>query len=184
MMIHFRKVINRRVLLLGLFMQSLVVFSQDYSDTNNLEYRPLNNIFLNISGDASIVSLNYERLFPTGREHFFFAAGLGVGVNTFVTIHANNGTTYTLDNFPVVPHHITGNLGGRRSFFEFGFGGAFIASPQEGHPYLPSVMIGYRHLPMNMNRVNFRVFVSYPLASLDMYNIVYVPAGVSVGWSF
>jgi hypothetical protein len=173
-----------RGLFLILFVQAFQAFSQNSgSEVPDLEDRPLNNVFINILGDGSIASLNYERLFPTSTQHSFIAAGLGVGLNSLVEIHANNGTTYTYDLFPVIPHHITGNIGGGRHFFEFGLGGAILAN-EGGQHYLPYATIGYRLLPLNSNRVNARVFVCYPLQSLDNFDIIYVPAGISVGWSF
>ncbi len=192
------QIIYRMSLFLLLAMQSVAAFSRhagykptETGDTTanaasarqGFPIRPVNIISLNILGDATIASLNYERLFPAEPEHFFLAAGLGVGVNTFVTLHSEAGKSYTLDNFAVIPHHITGNIGGGRHFFELGLGGAIIGS-QGGQPYLTSILMGYRFLPLHSNRISARLYASYPLQGLEKFNIIYVPAGVSVGWAF
>jgi hypothetical protein len=108
-----------------------------------------------------------------------------LGINYFVTIHNNNnnGTTYTSEKYMIIPHHVTGNIGKNRHFFEFGLGGAILAGPRP-QPYLPSVMVGYRIQPWNKNRVHFRLVGSYPLANLEEFEILYIPLGLSIGWSF
>ena len=44
------------------------------------DHRPLNNATLNLFGDASIVSINYERLFLNS-SNFFLSAKVGLGYN-------------------------------------------------------------------------------------------------------
>jgi hypothetical protein len=160
-----------------------------YDDTSqtaeqpDLSERPKNNIFLNICGDGSIASLNYERLFFAEPEHFFIAAGAGAGMNFFVTIRNDNGKPYSLENYLIIPHHATANIGMGRHFFEFGVGGAFLSGPR-AQPYLPSLMAGYRLQPWNTNKLHLRVFGSYPLEGLEKFEILYIPVGLSVGWSF
>ncbi|MES2678788.1 MAG: hypothetical protein V4635_02840 [Bacteroidota bacterium] len=187
-------------LLLFLSFPSLVCFSQNlasekkivmYADSGSaggepdLDDRPKNNIFLNISGDASVVSLNYERLFFINPEHFFIAAGVGGGANLFVKIHADNkgNTDYSYEPYLITPHHLTFNVGRGRSFLELGAGGAMLFGPNP-QPYFPYVMAGYRVQPWKTNRVLFRIYGCYPLESLDKFEILYVPVGLSLGWSF
>jgi hypothetical protein len=155
------------------------------SEQPDLNYRPENNIFINILGDASVASLNYERLFFTDPKHFFIAVGAGLGINYFVIIHnhSNSATTYSTEKYMIIPHHITGNIGKGRHFFEFGLGGAILAGPR-AQPYLPYLTLGYRIQPWNKNRLHFRIFGSYPLQNLEKFEILYIPAGLSLGWSF
>ena len=197
-MIRFKKIYGT-LLFLALAMQSNIAFSQHTGYNNPAgavdtasntaaarsasTERPVNTVFLNFLGDATIASLNYERLFPTESEHFFLAAGLGVGVNTFVTLHSGEGESFTLDNFAVIPHHMTGNIGGGRHFFEAGLGGAFIGSPG-GQPYLSYILMGYRFMALKSNRISGRVYASYPFQKLEKFDVIYVPAGISIGWSF
>lgn len=145
--------------------------------------RPLNNAFINFLGDGSLASINYERLLPVYSDHVFITAGLGIGMNSLVTFHANGETVYTSSSFPVIPHHITGNIGSGRHFLEFGLGGTILAN-KSGQHYLPYLSLGYRLQPLNTNRVSARIFGSYPLQSLERFDIIYIPVGVSVGWSF
>lgn len=42
--------------------------------------RPTNNIYLNLLGDASIFSLNYEKLYPI-RKKVIIASKIGLGYN-------------------------------------------------------------------------------------------------------
>ncbi len=149
----------------------------------DMNERPLNIIFLNVLGDGTLASLNYERLFLIQPEKSFIAAGLGAGINSLVTLHANSDKSYSYDNFLAIPHHITGNIGYRSHFFELGLGGA-IYSVTEGDTYLPYVIAGYRVQPVRQNRLNFRLFGTYPLSPLEQFNIIFIPAGFSLGWAF
>jgi hypothetical protein len=184
-------------LLLFLCMGYLSAYSQGsvwegkpgYGDTSageepDLSMRPNNNIYINLLGDGSLASVNYERLFFINSKHFFVAAGAGAGVNSFVTIHNDNGRkSYTSEEFIMIPHHITLNLGVGSHFIEFGGGGAAMAGP-DGQPYLPYIIAGYRIQPRRDNRIHLRIFGSYPLKRIDNFEIIYIPAGLSVGWSF
>ena len=161
-----------------------LVSSLSIREEPDLEERPKNYIFLNFCGDGSIASLNYERLFFIHPKHFFIAAGAGAGMNFYVKIHNNNeSTTYTTDQYVIVPHHITFNIGSGRHFFELGAGGAILAGPRT-QPYLPYVTGGYRIQPWNSNKVGLRLFFSYPLETIDKFEILYIPVGLSVGWAF
>ncbi len=192
-----------RFLLVIVMLQSIASFSQSFmGDTRlkrqidttvtssvadqpaDLEDRPLNNIFANILGDASVASLNYERLFLIDPEHVFIAAGAGVGLNYFVLIHNSNGSnTYSTEKYVIFPHHVTCNIGKGRHFLELGVGGAALAGPR-AQPYLPYLTAGYRIQPWTKNKLHFRIFGSYPLESLEKFEILYIPAGISIGWSF
>lgn len=183
-------------LLLILLLQGVYTFSQSFapgqktnknglrlSGTEDPGDRPVNNAFINFLGDGSLASLNYERLFLIDPEHAFITGGLGLGMNSLVTIHANEHASYTSDNFPVIPHHISGNIGNGRHFLELGLGGTILANGGGQH-YLTYLMVGYRLQPLNTNRVSARLFGSYPLQRLEKFDMIYVPVGISVGWSF
>lgn len=195
----FGKLYKLLLLLFLLINQRANSFAQSFASEKNTSYsvdssatadqpsdlseRPKNNIFINILGDASVASLNYERLFFIEPENFFIAAGAGVGLNYFVTIHNDNGSSYTSEKYVIFPHHVTANIGKGRHFFEFGLGGAFLSGPRS-QPYLPSLLAGYRIQPWNKNKLHFRVFGSYPLEALEKFEILYIPVGLSIGWSF
>lgn len=155
------------------------------SENTDLSERPKNNIFINILGDGSLASLNYERLLFANPKHFFVAAGGGGGVNSLVAINSTNGTgtNFSTKEFMVIPHHITGNIGGGKHFFEFGAGGTYLVG---NHPrsYLPYLIAGYRLQPKRINKVHFRLFGSYPLASIEEFDLQFIPVGISVGLSF
>jgi len=81
--------------------------------------RPKNNISLNLLGDASIISVNYERIFVINSS-FFVTGKVGFGYNKEF-LFCLFGSCNTPDRFFTIPHHITGNLGKGRHFFEFGY---------------------------------------------------------------
>lgn len=99
-----------------------------------VDSRPLNSVYLNFFGDASFISLNYERQFLVSKT-FIISSKVGLGYNEefqflcFPLCLSN-------EKYLTVPHHITANLGKERHFFEFGFGGT-------------------SHLETNLNRIFF-----------------------------
>ena len=163
-----------------LFVMSVsYLFAQNISDT--ISVRPMNNINLNILGDASIVSLNYERLFFI-TPGIFISGDLGIGFNQEFTQNLDGSGASTPDTYLTIPHHITGNIGKGKHFFEFGMGGTII----NGFPdkkYFLYPIIGYRLQPLKSNKVNFRIFTTLLNNGKDS-EIYILPLGLSLGLCF
>ncbi|MGB4204332.1 MAG: hypothetical protein WBJ84_01800 [Bacteroidales bacterium] len=87
------------------------------------------------------------------------------------------------EKYATIPHHITGNLGKGRHFFEFGIGGTII-SGNTTQPYILYPIVGYRFLPLTSDKFNFRVFGQIPFTGLETDDIIFIPLGLSLGVSF
>ena len=158
----------------------LITWTKDFAQHNDelTHHRPLNNISFNLFGDVSLVSINYERQFLIGST-FILSTKFGVGLNPESPCCGVIPPIYV-----TIPHHITGNLGRGKHFFEFGLGGTII-SDYKPKPYLLYPLIGYRLLPLDSGKINFRIFGLLPLwgpIGTDEFNIL--PIGLNVGISF
>lgn len=113
-----------------------------------------------------MVSVNYDKVFLI--KHAFILTGkLGAGYYQEIPIWKNQ---LTPPKYFTIPHHITGNLGKRQHFFEFGLGGTFL----NGHSdniYIIYPIIGYRLLPFESNKVNFRIYGQIPVTGFNILNI-------------
>jgi hypothetical protein len=145
--------------------------------------RPRNNIYINIfAGDASVQSLNYERLFLV-RPKSFFTGSLGIGYNK--NLDKYEGRLYQISHsqFMTIPHHITMNVGKKRSFFEFGIGGTGLIGDAHQNYYLYPI-IGYRFHSSNPMKLNFRIYISFPFQGYKNVEFWWFPIGISVGGGF
>ncbi|NNF33882.1 MAG: hypothetical protein HKN68_07225 [Saprospiraceae bacterium] len=163
-------------LLLMLLIGGAVSFAQ--KSELPLNSRPLNSFNINLLGDVSILSVNYERqvlISPT----FILSNKLGLGYHVescfFCKIEDPN---YYL----TLPHHLTGNLGRGSNFFEFGLGGTMFIGDIPRH-YLLYSIIGYRVLPLRSGKMNFRVFFHLPFLDPNHFDIFFMPFGLSFGVS-
>lgn len=154
------------------------IFAQD----SDLKLMPKNGIHINLLGDISLVSVNYERLFFIGSSSFL-SGKLGIGFNEEVHFCLFSACPPTPHEYITYPFHITGNFGYGRHFFEVGIG-ATIMDGNITNSYLIYPIFGYRFLPLNSNRVYFRAYAQVPINGLDTEGIVFVPIGVSLGVSF
>lgn len=152
------------------------LLAQDSKATRSI--RPINNLYLNLLGDASYVSINYERLFIS-TPVFFLSGKLGLG---YINDELNWFSSSPPNLYLTVPHHITGNLGlqGGIHFLEAGLGGTFASGNNNLQYYLYPI-IGYRIQPKKPNRLCFRIFISVPFWS---YSHMFIPVGVSLGVNF
>ncbi|MFD2514173.1 hypothetical protein ACFSRY_09870 [Pontibacter locisalis] len=168
------------ILLLAFTVSSISLSAQSKAFlTDTQDIRPQHNIYLNLLGDASIASLNYERLlFIT--PGFFFSGKAGVGYNEEFSICSSGDCSP--ERFLTITHHITGNLGKGRHFAEFGLGGTLINGNTD-EKYLAYPIVGYRLHPLRSKKVNFRIYGSVPFTGLDTEDILYAPYGLSVGIS-
>ena len=139
--------------------------------------RPLNSIYINFLGVASIVSANYERILVS-RDNFMLAAKMGVGINEeFCILWCNDD----LIQFTTYPVSLTANWGRGRNFFELGLGGTFINQPEKNMIY---PVVGYRLYPLTSKRVQFRFYFNiWPVNGSPEY-ILFIPIGFSSGLSF
>ena len=72
---------------------------------------------------------------------------------------------------------------GGRSFFEFGLGGTLVAGKAD-HPYILYPIVGYRFLPVEPNKLSFRVFGHVPFSEAAAKGVTFIPIGLSVGLGF
>ena len=82
-------------------------------------FRPLNNINVNLMGDAGIFAIMYERLIPVS-SNFFLTGKIGVGRSEEFQLCIYGTCDFPPpDKYTLVPFQITGNIGSGRHFFEF-----------------------------------------------------------------
>ena len=163
-------------------LSGFIISAQNNSDSPGV--RPLNNVNLNVLGDASIISLNYERLFLIS-ENNFITAKLGVGYNQELQLFSWGSDTPSVD-YITIPHHISANFGKTRHFLEVGLGGTYFKGNTPYH-YLLYPLVGYRFQPLKTNNINFRVFVCYPFKGIDSKETddkIFFPIGLSAGICF
>ena len=165
-----------------LFLFVAITFAQEPNETS----RPLNNVYVNLFGDASMISINYERLhFVSGKV--FLAGKLGLGANIESDLSSSVYPEET-GSLTTIPHHITANFGRKRSFFEFGLGGTIITGNIPRHYFMYSI-IGYRLHPLQSKKMNFRIYGQIPISKFEWVEIfpnpgfAYSPLGLSVGIS-
>lgn len=172
----------RIIISLAFLVVATILSAQDKSAYT--DERPWNNIYINLlGGDASLSSLNYERLFYK-RPKFFFTGALGIGYNKNID-EDFEGSIFQIQHsqYLTIPHHITMNVGKENSFFEFGIGGTGIIGNTNKHYFLCPV-IGYRLHPEIAVKLNLRVYVSFPFNGFKNVEIWWFPIGISIGAGF
>lgn len=157
----------------------VVLFAQDAIESASS--RPLNSIYINLLGDASIISFNYERIFLINKT-FFISSKLGLGYNEQFQL-CIWGPCSAPERYLTIPHHISLNIGNGRHFFEIGIGGTLIKDIKT-QPYIFYPIVGYRIMPLKSNKINFRLFGQIPFSGLNIDNILFIPFGLSLGVSF
>ena len=151
---------KKSILTFILVICAIVVVAQSSSESSNS--RPANNINLNLFGDISLISLNYERLFFV-RPSFALASKIGIGYDQEYCLGFFGGCG-SIYNFFTIPHHLTGIIGKERRFFEFGLGGTMRVGKKRKYVnrYFLYPIIGMRFLPLNSNLI-FRIFSQIPI---------------------
>lgn len=187
---------KKDVIALALLIPGIILFAQNQEESP--VKKPLNNIYLSTFGvDVSMFSINYERLFLV-QSKFFLSCGLGIGYNKIVVFTESFilPSIYSYGNYLAIPHHITINIGKRKSHFELGIGGTAVIGNNAPEKYYLYPIIGYRLHPLITNKANFRVYTTYPIECIDnMLNILHgagyqnwglwwFPIGVSIGIGF
>jgi len=171
-------IILRIILVIILSFCLLETFSQ--SNTDTIKTRPLSSFNLNILGDASLFSVNYELLFLT-RTNIIIGTKIGLGYNEEFKICVWENCSAPKKYF-TIPHSFTVNYGKKKHFLEMGVGGTVIVGSSSQN-YMPYAILAYRFLPLKSNKLKFRVFGEYPFANPDNYDIIFIPFGVSIGIS-
>ena len=95
-------------------------FSEIRAQANQGPERPGFIISAGLSDGVSLISLDFEKLFflmPDG----MLAAGVGFGYNEEFSFFSSGSPT----RYFVLPHHVSVNLGKKRSFVELGVGLSF-----------------------------------------------------------
>lgn len=148
---------------------------------DSIMVRPLQSVNISLAGDASLISVNYEKLFSIS-ERFIIATKIGLGYNEEFNICF--GSCPSDEGFITIPHHVTANLGAKRNFFEFGLGGTMMTG-NTARNYFFYPIVGYRFLPLRSNRLNFRIYAQIPITGLsDTDGIPFSPLGMSLGFTF
>jgi hypothetical protein len=158
----------------------ILAFSGQVTEAKTNPYlRPRNNFNLSLFGDASVLSVNYERLFSNNRK-FFLAGNAGIGYSLSMGLPVKNTSLLSL------PMHFTGNYGERKHFFEFGLGGTLLFYGDfKFWDYCIYPQVGYRFQPIKKDRFSFRFYVGYPVTDkIDMDNYWFFPVGISMGFCF
>lgn len=163
------------------------IYSSLFAQTKSeLFSRPLNTISIDLLGEGTLYSLNYERLFPIKRN-MFLSGKIGVGrtVDFCGLIHCEEN--YKAKVSISIPHHITVNFGKKKVFLEAGYGGTIFTWNYKPK-YMAFGIIGMRIHPFERNKFSFRLFATPPLTKSDdgMHygDILFIPLGLSLGVSF
>lgn len=168
-------------ILLFFFLVSKLLHSQE-SNIDSIPARPMNSFNITL-GDASGLSVGYERLFKIG-ENFFLAGKIGLGLNKEFRI-----CIFSLDcqkpaeKYISVPASLTINYGENKSFLEVGIGGSKLHGNIDQHYWIYPI-IAYRAQPLIPGRFNFRVFAAFPFSGYENGEILFLPFGISTGVVF
>lgn len=140
-----------------------------------------NNINFNMFGDASLISVNYERLFDLSPS-IFLSGSIGAGYNAAFSL-CFLGCGSKPKRFLTLPHHFTVNFGKDRDFFELGIGGTIMVGNTSEHYFLYP-MLGFRVQPNKSGKGTIRLYGSVPFTGIDTEDIFWVPIGISIGRYF
>jgi len=171
-----------------IFLIQCLSFAQDYKEA--YKKRPLNNININFFGNASIGSVNFERL-TVIKSNFIIAGQFGIGVNEEFEICLFGECDNAEENYTTFPFQITGNIGVDRHFLEMGFGSTLIVG-ESGKDRTSYVIIGYRFLPSTSKRVSFNFYTNIQLrGGIDAMiatpvgnkSVLFIPFGLKIGVS-
>lgn len=144
--------------------------------------RPPNNISVNIAGDASLCSLNFEHVFDIN-EHVFLTGKMGLGYNEEFQLCLFGPCSDPPEKYINLNVHATGNFGKGHHYLEAGFGATLTSGSGGSQYFILYPLLGYRVYPFRTQKIYFRIFGSYPLVGLDNIDLLYAPAGLSVGMS-
>jgi len=157
------------------------VLGQDQTVT--ADAKPQNSIYVNLLGDASLISVNYDRQIEVSPT-LLVSGKLGLGFNQEFQICLFGNCNFSAPKkYLTIPHHITANFGKDRHLFEIGIGGTVLFG-NTSQPYFLYPIIGYRNIRMGSNKLHFRVFSQIPFSGIETDDILFFPVGISLGGSF
>ncbi len=164
----------------GLLFFMLVLVSTYAQDTEPVSVeRPDFIISANFGGDASLMSLGFEKLFFL-ESGPVLAGKIGFGFNQEFQLFSSEDPS----NFFTLPHSFTVNLGnGKRSFGEFGVGGSWVTD-NTVHYYFIYPMIGFRYHPFKNPGFSFKAWAFWPFGQIDKVedaDVMISPLGLSFG---
>lgn len=158
-----------------------VLYSQDPIDSTM--FRQKNEIYVSLLGEASIYSINYEKIFIND-ENVFTGAKIGIGYNESIELCLFGPCNSKQEYFITVPHGISINYGSEKNYFELGLDGVLLINDSR-KDYLPFISIGYRYQPKVKNKLMFKIFANIPTTSGNSKeNIWIIPAGIALGCGF
>lgn len=159
------------------------IYSQEKLSVNSINtpnsefsiYNLKNNFNINILGNVSYISVQYERLFFLNPKSSI-TVGLGVGYSSEFVIIGDPPEEYI-----TYPMYITFNLIHReKHFFNIGIGSTIIKNNQNRYNYIYTVL-SYRM--RTSKKFNFGPFFNIPINKHDN-EILYSPIGFSLGICF
>ena len=139
-----------------------------------------NNVNLNILGEASFISVVFERTFSINSQQFI-AGRFGLGYNAEFQFCLNGPCSTSPKRFMTIPHQLTANLGKKRNFIEFGIGGTYIVGNTTENYFLYPIL-AWRIHPHKSGKTNFRLIAAVPFSGLQTADIIWIPIGASFGW--
>jgi hypothetical protein len=140
--------------------------------------RPDFIISLNLVGDASLISMGFEKLFFI-KPAFTLAGRLGFGFNQEFLLFSSDPPR----NYFIMPMAVSCNFGKKRSYLECGLGGSVIAGGRTTY-FMGYPILGYRLHPFRNPGFSFRAWLFYPfgqLSVLESTDLLMAPFGVSIG---
>lgn len=155
------------------------------SDPIPAQKKPGSTINIGLLGDASLVSISYERLF-TVRPNLFLTGKAGVGFNQefdYCILPDVFPCETELRSFLAIPHHFTTNYGRGNHYGEIGLGGSFLIGNAKSY-YTVYPILGYRYMPFKTNALCLRIFATYPFTFNQSIGILKMPIGLSLGGTF
>jgi hypothetical protein len=173
----------KRIILISVLAFSGMLLSAQENEAL-LPERLMNNITVNLLGDGSNVSLNYERWLKLN-DLMFLTGKIGVGYGKKITI--DNLVDSIMPTPPVyftIPANVSFNIGKGRHFAEAGFGSTITIGDVNPH-FLYYFTGGYRLQPLKKWNMSLRIFGNYLFNSLENFkNLYFIPFGISFGIAF
>lgn len=153
-------------------------FAQD--NDGLLQGRANDAVLLNVLGNASLLSLNYERYFDFTPQ-FFGVVSVGGGYNkSYQGCIGAFGDCGPNEKFSTIPHFVTANFGGKRAYFEVGVGGTQLFGERRNFYQLYPIF-GLRTRPLKERGIVFRLYAS-PQKENDYFTTPFL--GASLGVAF
>ena len=177
---------KRFVLIIASLIFSFNTYAQE--EDNSHKKRTQSAINVRAYGGFSYTSINYESIFHLNERNFISGEiGFGYGEGAPYIMWAAETPSR---HFLTIPHHITGNYGKGRHYFEYGLSGTVLyvlnqnGYESEFHSYVLAPKIGYRFLALKSKKMYFKINASFPIHDFEEGTSFYVPVGLSIGYIF